>query len=64
MLVINGENSSDFIGKSVDDFVKFKGYDLAKIAIEINGDILPKDMLDRILNDGDMVEIVHFVGGG
>ncbi len=37
----------------------------ARIAVELNGDILPKAEYDKtVLKDGDKVEIVNFVGGG
>ena len=36
-----------------------------KVAIEINGSIVEKNKyLKVILNKGDKVEIVHFIGGG
>ncbi|MGB7373582.1 sulfur carrier protein ThiS [Pontixanthobacter sp.] len=39
--------------------------DPAKVAVERNGDIVPRSTLaDAPLSDGDTLEIVHFVGGG
>ena len=36
-----------------------------KVAVERNGEIVPRSTLDMVtLNDGDTLEIVHFVGGG
>ena len=36
-----------------------------KVAIEVNGEIVEKNKyLNLILNKGDKVEIVHFIGGG
>ncbi len=36
-----------------------------RIAVELNEEILPKSSYrDTILKDGDVVEIVNFVGGG
>ena len=36
-----------------------------KIAIEVNGEIVEKNKYPNlILNKGDKVEIVHFIGGG
>lgn len=36
-----------------------------RIAVELNEEILPKANYDStILKDGDVVEIVNFVGGG
>ena len=42
-----------------------QGYDLQRIAVERNGDILPKDhYADTYARDGDIYEVVSFVGGG
>lgn len=36
-----------------------------RIAVELNSEILPKSQYgDTVLKDGDIVEIVNFVGGG
>ena len=36
-----------------------------KVAIEVNGEIIEKNKYtDMILNKGDKVEIVQFIGGG
>ncbi len=36
-----------------------------RVAIELNRDIVPRDRwAETILNDGDKLEMVHFVGGG
>lgn len=36
-----------------------------RIAIEVNGRVVRRgDWSETTLNDGDRVEIVHFVGGG
>ena len=38
---------------------------LKKVAIEMNGEIVDKKKLNRIiLKNNDRVEIVHFIGGG
>ena len=64
MVKINGE-SSDAVGKSVAEYLNSAGYSLKRVAVEINGNIVPKaQYADTILNDGDRVEIVSFVGGG
>ena len=39
--------------------------DKNKVAIELNGEIIPKPNYNKkILNDEDNVEVVHFIGGG
>lgn len=36
-----------------------------RVAIELNRDIVPRDRwAETTLNDGDELELVHFVGGG
>ena len=36
-----------------------------KVAVELNGTIVEKDKYPKVvLNKGDKVEIVHFIGGG
>lgn len=44
---------------------KKKEYPIQRIAVEINGNIIPKSKYDTtILKDNDIIEIVSFVGGG
>ena len=64
MVRINGENS-DVVGKSVAEYLNSAGYDLMRVAVELNGDIVPKAQYsDTVFKDGDSVEVVSFVGGG
>ena len=64
MVKIIGENL-EYDGKKVIDYIKEAGFDKSKIAVELNEDILPKSEYEnRILKDGDVVEVVNFVGGG
>ena len=64
MVRINGENL-DVVGKSVAEYLNSSGYDLMRVAVELNGDIVPKALYaDTIFKDGDSVEVVSFVGGG
>ena len=64
-MLINGEKfhlSKDIILK---DFLIDQGYDIDRVAVEKNGDIIPKAnfTIDTICNE-DSLEIVQFVGGG
>ncbi len=64
MVIINGEELN-VAGESVADYLTESGYDIKRVAVELNGDILPKSQYtDTILKDDDCVEIVSFVGGG
>lgn len=64
MLIINGNDESEFIQKSVDEFLKDRNLIKDSVAVEINGEILSKDEFCAKFKDGDKVEIVQFVGGG
>ena len=64
MVKINGE-SFDAIGISIAKYLSDAGYDIKRVAVELNGDILAKSQYENtILCDGDSVEVVSFVGGG
>lgn len=65
MVKINGVNIENAAGKNVAEYLAESGYDLKRVAVELNGDILPKSRYEStFLQDGDNVEIVSFVGGG
>ena len=64
MVKINGEELN-IAGKTVAEYLATTSYDPKRIAVERNGDIVPKAQYGEIvLNDGDSVEVVSFVGGG
>lgn len=64
MVTINGEAvAAD--GKSLAAYLEECGYDIKRVAVELNGDIVPKvAYAETVLSPGDEVEIVAFVGGG
>lgn len=63
-LTVNGEPRRTSAA-TVADFVRELGLKVAKVAVELNGEIAPRSTLEEVaLNDGDVLEIVHFVGGG
>ena len=63
-LTVNGEPRRAAPG-TVADLVRSLELDPAKVAVERNGLIVPRSTLgDVALVDGDVLEIVHFVGGG
>ena len=64
MVQINGEEYQ-FDNKKLVSFLEEHNYDKARIAVEINEEIVPKANYDeKVLKSGDVVEIVSFVGGG
>lgn len=63
-ITINGE-SRQTCALSIADLVRELALDPAKVAVERNRQIVPRSTLaDAPLGDGDVLEIVHFVGGG
>ena len=64
MVKINGEKQN-IAGKTVAEYLATTNYDPKRIAVERNGDIVPKAQYrNTLLCDGDNVEVVSFVGGG
>lgn len=64
MVKINGEYL-DISGKTISEYLISSGYDTKRVAVELNGDIVPKAKYSEImLKDEDTVEVVSFVGGG
>lgn len=64
MVKVNGE-MIDIVGKTVSEYLTAAGYDLKRIAVERNGELVFKDKYGTtVFSDGDTVEIVSFVGGG
>jgi sulfur carrier protein len=64
MLTINGE-AVDAAGQTLSQYLAQVGYDPRQVAVERNYTIVPKPQYDEtVLEDGDIVEIVCFMGGG
>lgn len=64
MVKINGHDENA-AGMTIEEYLKNTDYDPKRIAIERNGEIIPKaTYANVVLQDGDSVEIVSFVGGG
>lgn len=64
MIKINGQEH-DIAGRTLQDYLSTTDYIPGRIAVEINQEIVPrKDYADTILHDGDVIEVVSFVGGG
>ena len=64
MVKINGEEL-DVAGKTIAEFIESANYNPKRVAVEKQGEIVPKAMYaETILHDGDELEVVSFVGGG
>ena len=64
-LRVNGQEKEISAGKSLAAFLEESGYKKERIAVERNGRIAPKSSYGTtVLQDGDVLEVVSFVGGG
>lgn len=64
MVKVNGE-SFEMDGRSVAFMLDSLKYDRTRVAVEINEEIVPRATYENtILKNGDIVEVVSFVGGG
>ena len=64
MVKINGE-VLDIAGKTLSEYLGTTDYDAKCIVVERNGDIVPKKQYNETVPaDGDVIEVVSFVGGG
>ena len=64
MVKINGQ-LVDAAGKTLMEYLDTTTYNPQRIAVERNGEIVPKAQYSNtILQDNDVIEVVSFVGGG
>ncbi len=64
-ITLNGDPRNVVSGTSIAALAAEIGLDPAKIAVERNLEIVPRSTLAAVMiEDGDSLEIVHFVGGG
>ena len=65
LLQINGEARELPAGLNVTSLVQHLELRPERVAIELNKQIIKRTLWrETSLKDGDMIEIVHFVGGG
>ena len=64
-LVINGEPREVQDGATVSELLRELGIERDRVAVEVNQAVVPKARHpEHRLAEGDLVEIVSFVGGG
>jgi thiamine biosynthesis protein ThiS len=64
-LQINGEEKIFDVQLTLARLVESLGMKPDRVAVELNRDIVPRGRwAETVLNDGDKLEIVQFVGGG
>lgn len=64
MVKMNGKEMN-IAGKTLAEYLASASYDVRLIAVERNEEIVPKaQYAETILQEGDIIEVVSFVGGG
>ena len=65
MIIVHRKEINLTEDTTVAEYLEQNQYQVKRIAVELNGDILPKySYSDTMLKDGDRLEVVTFVGGG
>lgn len=64
-VIINGEAQTVNPGQTIADVINQLSLNQRRIAVELNREIVAREQYGgRALQEGDQIEIVHFVGGG
>lgn len=64
-IVVNGEQRECIEGVSIQVLLNDLEIEKERVAVELNSNIIPRIELEGVvLKDGDILEIVTFVGGG
>jgi sulfur carrier protein len=64
-ITVNGVNKQVPEGLTVRALVEHLGMTEGPVAVEVNREVVPRAQhVERRVAHGDVVEIVHFVGGG
>ncbi len=64
-MILNGTDYKLDKSQTLEEFLKAQGYNPAIVAVELNGQIIPKGNYEyTIVNDQAVIEVVRFVGGG
>jgi len=64
-ILLNGEKRGVPAGCTVEDLIRYLELDVGSVAVEVNRSILKRAVWkEHVVEAGDAVEIVHFVGGG
>ena len=62
---LNGKNRSVDHDSSLNELINNLNIPIKKVAIEFNKEIIDKKSIKKIkLKNNDIIEIVHFIGGG
>lgn len=65
VIIVNGKKTDIIDGMSIKALLDSKSIAVDTVVVELNKEIVPADALaDTMLNDGDHLEVLRFVGGG
>ena len=65
MVMVNGVEKEGYDGVGLIDVLNRESYEIKRVAVEINGEIISKQLFqDTVVKGGDHIEVVSFVGGG
>jgi sulfur carrier protein len=65
MVLLSGKENDRVVGLSINAMLEQENYESKYVVVEINGVIIERAEFDtHIINDGDVVEVVQFMGGG
>ena len=65
MLKVNGKEIDFKADTTISDLLEQQGVPINRVAVERNGEIVPRKMLSlTLVEDHDVLEVVRFVGGG
>ena len=64
-IIFNGKPSELRTGTSIQELLDQLRLDCLQVVVEHNHNIITRQRLaETTLNDGDTLEVIHFVGGG
>jgi thiamine biosynthesis protein ThiS len=65
MVLLSGKENDRVAGLNISDMLEKENYESKYVVVEINGVIIERDKFaTQVINDGDVVEVVQFMGGG
>ena len=65
MITVNGESRTLEKPGTVTEYLEACNYVPVQVVVELNEEIIKRDTYDTtVLKDGDVVEILQFMGGG
>jgi thiamine biosynthesis protein ThiS len=64
-IIVNGERQVVKTATNVQQLLDIIGVEAIRVVVELNRDILPRNgFTETSLKDGDLLEVIQFVGGG